>query len=292
MTRTNSTADRYRVSPGDDGMTAPFVTVAGGHQLFVRDWGKGQPVVLLAGWGMDSRIWGETMVALGDAGLRTVAYDRRGHGRSTDFGPFDYDSLADDLAAVLDSLDLRNVILVAHSGAGGEAIRYVTRHGKDRLARIILVGATGPRMLAGPGQSDGVTPAMLDGLTAQLATDLSGWIDENIAPFAPGASTRANDWMATMLLDCSRRAIVAFQREVVQVDLCTETVALDLPVAIIHGDQDVSAPIDLTARRYAAQIRDSELLVYEGVAHGVMVTHCARLVADIVARSDAGSPVE
>lgn len=130
------------------GVTPPFVEIAGGHQLFVRDWGAGPPVLLLAGWAMDSRIWGETMMALNGHGLRTIAYDRRGHGRSTDPGTTDYDSLADDLCAVLDTLDLQNVTLVCHSGAGGEAIRYVSRHGEARLARIVLVGATGPRMLA------------------------------------------------------------------------------------------------------------------------------------------------
>lgn len=251
-------------------MSAPFVNLPGGHQLFVRDWGGGKPVLLLAGWAMDSRIWCEVMLALNAAGLRTIAYDRRGHGRSTDFGGLDYDSLADDLATALVALDLDDVTLVAHSGAGGEAIRYVSRHGSSRIARIVLVGATGPRMLAGPGHPVGATPAMLDTLSAQLGTDLSGWIDQNIEPFAPGTSLRINEWMAAMVLDCSCRAIVDFQRTIVETDLTDEAAALDLPVTIIHGDRDVSAPIDLTARRYAKLIRRAELLVYEGVAHGVM----------------------
>ncbi len=265
-------------------MSAPFVDLPGGHQLFVRDWGNGKPVVLLAGWAMDSRIWYETMLALNAAGLRTIAYDRRGHGRSTDPGGFDYDSLADDLAAVLGALDLSDVTLVAHSGAGGEAIRYVSRHGASRITRIILVGATGPRMLSGMDHPDGVTPAMLDALSAQLAIDLSGWVDQNIEPFAPGTSSRVNEWMATMVLDCSRRAVVDFQRTIVEADLIAEAAALDLPVTIIHGDRDVSAPIDLTARRYAALIRSAELVVYEGVAHGVMITDASRLARDIAAR--------
>src|SRR5690606_36758825 len=114
---------RYRREDGrserSHSMTRPFVTIADEHRLFVRDWGEGPAVVLLAGWAMDSRIWGETMVALNAAGLRTVAYDRRGHGRSTDPGRIAYDLLADDLAAVLDALELEGVTLVAHSGARG-----------------------------------------------------------------------------------------------------------------------------------------------------------------------------
>lgn len=268
-------------------MSVPFVDIVDGHRLFVRDWGAGAPVVLLAGWAMDSRIWGETMIALNTVGRRTVAYDRRGHGRSTDPEGSDYNSLADDLAAMLAVLDLSGVTLVAHSGAVGEAIRYVTRHGSGRIKRIVLVAPTGPRMLAGLGQAEGATSAMLDALTAQLAADLSGWIDANIEPFAPGTPGRVKEWMASMLLDCSRRAVVDFQRVIVEADLTDEAAALDVPVTIIHGDRDVSAPIDFTARRYAALIPGAELVVYEGVAHGVMVTHAQRLATDIATRTQA-----
>lgn len=161
-------------------MTRPFVEIAGGHQLFVRDWGLGRPVVLLAGWAMDSRIWCETMIELNTRGLRAIAYDRRGHGRSTDPGIADYVSLADDLGAVLNALDLSGVTLVCHSGAAGEAIRYATEYGTARLARIVLVGATGPKMISDADDPTGATPEMVDALMAQLTTDLSGWIDEKM----------------------------------------------------------------------------------------------------------------
>jgi non-heme chloroperoxidase len=252
-----------------------------GHSLFVRDWGDGPPVVLLAGWAMDSRIWGETMLRLNGAGMRTIAYDRRGHGRSTDWGDYDYDALSDDLAAILDALDLKDATLVTHSGAGGEAIRYLARRGPARVKRLILVGATGPRVLAAAGE-EGVTPVMLDALCAQLATDLSGWIDANIDPFAPGAPVRVNEWMAGMVLDCSRRAVVAFQRSIAETDLTADAAALHLPVTIIHGDLDISAPIETSAHRYAELVPDAELIVYGGAAHGIMITHAERLATDIV----------
>lgn len=261
-------------------MNPAFLPRGDGHALFLRDWGKGQPIVLLAGWAMDSRIWGETMLRLNDVGLRAIAYDRNGHGRSTDGDGYDYDALADDLKVVLDSLDLRGVTLVAHSGAGGEAIRYLSRHGRARIARLILVGATGPRVI---GQG-GITREMLDGLCAQLASDLSGWIDANIEPFAPGTPPRINEWMALMVLDCSRRGVVAFQRTIALSDLRAEAAALDLPVTVIHGNSDVSAPLEDSGRVYAATIPGAELLVYEGVAHGIMVTHASRLANDIARR--------
>ncbi|MEH3099730.1 alpha/beta fold hydrolase [Sphingomonas adhaesiva] len=258
-------------------MSPAFIPRGDGHGLFVRDWGAGSPIVLMAGWAMDGRIWGETMLHLNAAGFRTIAYDRNGHGRSTDRPGYDYDSLADDLAAVLDTLDLMGVTLVAHSGAGGEAIRHLSRHGRSRIARLILVGATGPRVVG----ENGITREMVDGLCAQLSCDLSGWIDANIDPFAPGAPSRINEWMAAMVLDCSRNAVVEFQRTIALSDLSAEAAALDLPVTIIHGDRDVSAPLDSSGRVYAATIQGAELVVYEGVAHGVMVTHAFRLANDI-----------
>ncbi|TNC10718.1 alpha/beta hydrolase [Methylobacterium terricola] len=268
-------------------MSAPFVEIGDGHRLFVRDWGRGSPVLLLAGWGMDSRIWGEVMVALNARGLRTLAYDRRGHGRSTDPGWADTDALADDLARVLSGLDLRGVTLVTHSGAAGEAIRYLAREGSERIARLILVGATGPRMLADGDGGPGLTPDMATVMRARLATDLPGWIEEAIDPFAPGHRAALGAWMAGMVQDTSRRILLDFQDAILSADLRHEAAGLALPVTLIHGDWDVSAPIDLTARAYARLIPGAELVVYGGAAHGVMVTHAARLADDIAERCAA-----
>lgn len=262
-------------------MTAPFVTIADGHELYVRDWGAGTPVVLLAGWAMDSRSWGATMIRLNATGFRTVAYDRRGHGRSTDPGRYDYDVLADDLAAVLTTLDLERVVLVGHSGASGEIIRYLARHGSKRVARVVLVGATGPRMIASAEGEAGIPAAMADAAVARLIDDLPGWIAENITPFAPEADCETQRWLGTMPRDTSFRAIVDFQRAILGADFTEEARRIDVPVTLIHGDADASAPIDWTARRYAEIIPDARLVVYEGVAHGPMITHAARLSADI-----------
>lgn len=264
-------------------MSGPFVETAGGHQLYVRDWGAGDPVVLLAGWAMDSRGWGEVMMRLNETGLRTIACDRRGHGRSTDPGRYDYDALADDLAAVLDNLGLEQATLVGHSGAGGEIIRYLTRHGSGRVKRVVLVGATGPCMTATTLDAPGAPPETAERAIRQLVEDMPGWIAENIAPFAPGADETTLRWLSSMPLDTSRRALVDFQRAILTTDFTAETQSIDVSVTLIHGGMDASAPIEWTAHRYAELIPHADLKIYEGAAHGLMITHAARLSADIAA---------
>ena len=258
-----------------------FVKTSNGHALFVRDWGSGPPIVLLAGWAMPSDLWGPVMVMLGDQGFRTIAYDRRGHGRSSDPGVVNYDCLADDLAAVLEARNLRDCMVVAHSGAAGEVIRYVTRHGSARLDRIVLVGAQGPCLLQSVDNPDGIPREGFEALLQQLKEDLPGWIENNIGAFVPGAFEGTRTWVSEMILGCSRRIAIDLQRTIAEADLRLETQRLDLPVTIIHGDLDASCPIDMTGRRYAKLITGAHYIEYEGAAHGLMLTHAKRLADDI-----------
>lgn len=275
-------------------MSGPFVEIAGGHRLHLQDWGEGHTLLFLAGWAMDARGWGDTMLRLNRAGFRTVAYDRRGHGRSTDPGGYDYDTLADDLASVLAAIDAAEVTLIGHSGAGGEILRYLSRHGSSRVRNVVLAGATGPAMRAcGPG-TGGLPAAAVAPVLDRLVEDMPGWIADNIGPFAPGAGKAMLDWLSLMPLDASRRALVGFQQAILTTDLTADARAVAVPVTLIHGDADLSAPLDWTARRYAALIPGARLVVYPGAAHGLMVTHAARLAEDIAAactpRSDSALP--
>jgi non-heme chloroperoxidase len=267
---------------------ANFLRTNSGVELFVRDWGAGPPVLLLAGWAMTSDLWGSVMVRLTDIGLRAIAYDRRGHGRSSDPGKVDYDLLADDLAEVMEQMNLTDCTIVAHSGAGGEVLRYITRHGDDRISRVIFVGATLPAITRSASNPDGVDPALLEGTSRALASDLAGWIEANALPFAPGASSRTIDWLTAMVMGCSRRIVVDFQREIVRTDFRPELAAVTVPVTIIQGDRDVSAPPDLCGHRIAALLPSAEFLPYEGVAHGPMVTHADQLAEDIARRCLVG----
>ena len=264
---------------------ADFVRTRSGARLFVRDWGTGAPVLLLPGWAMTSDLWAAVMLRLDEAGLRAISYDRRGHGRSSDPGPMDYDTLADDLADVMDALDLRACTVVAHSGAGGEVVRAITRHGAARIARIVLVGATLPAPMRTGANPQGVPPEAFEATERQLRDDLDGWIAGNAQPFAPGASAHTIAWLASMVQRCSRRAIVDYQRAVAQADFRAELASVDVPLTIIQGDLDVSAPPALCGERIAALKPAAEYIVYPGVAHGPMVTHAARLADDIAARA-------
>jgi pimeloyl-ACP methyl ester carboxylesterase len=264
---------------------ADYIRTRSGVRLFVRDWGSGAPVLLLPGWAMTSDLWATVMLRLNKAGLRAISYDRRGHGRSSDPGPMDYDSLADDFADVMAALDLRACTVVAHSGAGGEVVRAITHHGAERIARIIFVGATLPAPMLTAINPDGVPREAFEAIERQLSEDLDGWIAENAQPFAPGASARTIAWLASMVQGCSLRAIVNFQRAIVRADFRAELAHVDVPLTIIQGDIDASAPPTLCGERIAKLMPAAEYLSYSGIAHGPMVTHASRLADDIAKRA-------
>ena len=263
-------------------MSPPYVDIGDGHQVFVRDWGTGQPVVLLAGWAMDSRGWAEVMTRLTRSGVRAIAVDRRGHGRSTDPGRYDYDVLVDDLATVLDALAVEGAVLVGHSGAAGEIIGFLARYGSNRVKAVVLVAATGPRPASDPASGEPVSPDVVDATISTLIGDLPGWIDETLPSFAPEAPPTVHRWLASMALDTSRQALVDFQHAIMTTDLTAHAATIDVPVTLLHGDHDVSAPLNETARRYVDLIPGSCLRVYTGAAHGLVLTHAERLAADII----------
>jgi pimeloyl-ACP methyl ester carboxylesterase len=229
------------------------------------------------------------MLRLNAAGLRTIAYDRRGHGRSGDPGLVDYDLLAEDLSAILEALDLHDVIVVAHSGAGGEAVRYMTLHGHARIARLILVGGTLPAPMASSDNPEGRDPGRFEAQNRELAEDLTGWIEQNARPFVlADTPEREIAWLAGMVQGCSRRILVDLQIAIARADFRAELAALDLPITVIHGELDVSAPFEICARRIVEHARNGELLVYEGAPHGMMLTHTAQLADDITRLLDSG----
>jgi non-heme chloroperoxidase len=269
------------------------VVTRDGVALFHRDWGgrDAAPVVFLASWSLASDSWAYQMMACRAAGLRPVAYDRRGHGRSADPGRgYDFDTLADDLADVLDALDIRGATLVTFSAGAGEAVRYLTRHGAARVSRLALVAPTTPLLARTDDNPDGVDPAVFDAFARdEMLRDFPRWVEDNARAFAgPEVSEPMLAWVKGMALRPSLLALAEFHRSLTRTDFRAELPRLDLPVLVVQGDRDATCPLELTGRRTAALVPGARLLVYEGAPHGLFVSHAERLGADLLAFARAG----
>lgn len=268
-----------------------FVESSDGTRLFYKDWGAGRPVVFVHSWSMNSDQWQYQMVDLCEHGLRCIAFDRRGHGRSGQpDGGYTYDTLADDLAALLETLDLRDVTLVGHSMGAGEVIRYLARHGSKRVARAVLLAPTTPFVLQTPDNPDGVPAEAFEFLRSQWASDFPKWLADNARPFVvPETSPEMVQWLIGLSLSCSLRAALECNRAMAGSDQRAEMRAIDVPTLIIQGDADVSVPLALTGAKSAALVPRSKLVVYQGAPHGLFITHKERLNADLLAFIAGGS---
>lgn len=266
--------------------TPSFIETRDGTHLFYRDWGTGKPLVFLSGWTLSTEMWTHQMVPLSERGLRCIAYDRRGHGRSSDPGRgYDYDTLADDLAAVLEALELREVTLVGHSMASGELVRYLTRHGAERVSGLVfLAPAATPFLLKTADHPQGVDGAVFEHVRTQvLLKDFPQWIQDNARPFfVPETSTGMIDFFKELMLRCSMKAALECHRAMSATDFRSELPRIGVRSLVIHGDRDVSAPLEFTGRRTADLIPGARLQVYEGAPHGLFVTHAERLNADLL----------
>jgi pimeloyl-ACP methyl ester carboxylesterase len=262
-----------------------YVRTRDGESLFFKDWGGGDPVVFLAGWGLPSDMWDYQMVPLSEAGLRCLAYDRRGHGRSSQpGGGYEYDTLADDLATVLETLDLRRVTLVGMSMAGGEIVRYLTRHGSTRIARVMFVGTAATPFVARTADNpNGIPPERLESFRKHvLLRDYPKWLEDNRQPFfVPETSTQLQEWIRMLMLGNSMKALIECHRAMTSTDFRAELPKLVVPTLVVHGDRDVSAPLQLTGDPTARMIPGARLKVYEDAPHGLFLTHMERLTADI-----------
>lgn len=261
-----------------------FIHTDDGACLYFRDWGRGRPMVFVSSWSLPSDSWAYQMLALSEAGLRCVAYDRRGHGRSSDRSLGDpgtgcgFDRLADDLATVLEALDLRGATLVGHSMGPGEIVRYLTRHGTERVSRVVMVGTITPMLARTDDNPDGVLPEYFKEFqTNQLARDFPKWLEENIRPFVtPDTSPGMMEWVKSMALQASLRTLLDCHRAIAAADFRRELRSIDVPALIVHGDRDVTSPVEL-AHRTAALMPNARLSIYEGAPHGLFLTHIDRL---------------
>jgi non-heme chloroperoxidase len=274
-----SQPDRWRRS---------FIETRDNTFLFYKDWGSGPPVVFLAPWALSSDWWEYQMAYLTGQGVRCISYDRRGHGRSGQPGNgYSFDDLADDLDALIQQLDLRNVTLVGHSMGAAEVVRYLSRHRARRVARAVLVATITPFTLQTPDNPDGVEWSDLEKGRSDLSRDRPHQIVKAAPAFfgieKNAVSAEIMDWWTRMMLDqCSLKVMLDLHRAFTETDFRPDLRAIKVPVLLIHGDSDTSTPLELTSRKTAQLIPTCRLVIYENAAHGLPITHMDRLNADLL----------
>ncbi|WP_332821171.1 alpha/beta fold hydrolase [Pseudomonas sp.] len=267
------------------------LTTRDGVELYYKDWGSGQPIVFSHGWPLNADSWESQMLFLADNGYRVIAHDRRGHGRSSQpWDGNDMDHYADDLAELIEALDLKDAVLLGFSTGGGEVARYIGRHGTRRVAKAGLISAVPPLMLQTEGNPDGVPMDVFDGIRAgSIANRSQLYQDIASGPFfgfnRPGAVVSQGlidaFWMQGMLAghkntyDC----IAAFSAT----DFTDDLKKFDVPTLVVHGDDDQIVPIGTAGQASARLVADAQLLVYPGAPHGLTDTHKDRLNADLLA---------
>jgi len=263
----------------------PKIRTRDGVELFHREWGSGRPVLFVHAWALSSAMWSYQIAELGQRGCRCIGFDRRGHGRSdVPNSGYDLDSLADDLADVIEQLDLHDLALVGMSMGSNEILHYVGRHGTERIAKIALLGPTTPFVLQTADNAYGAPQAYFEQTWAAWASDFPKWIEDNKLPFfTPETSVQMMEWVAGMMREMPIPAALATGRAMVTTDLRPVLAKIDRPVLILHGDNDHSAPLEITGRRTAQGIKGAVLKIYPGGPHGLFVTHMKQVNADLLA---------
>src|SRR6267378_2355485 len=270
------------------------ITTKDGTQIFYKDWGTGQPVVFSHGWPLSADAFEDQMLFLGERGYRCIAHDRRGHGRSSQpWNGNEMDTYADDLAELVQALNLKDAIHVGHSTGGGEVARYIGRHGTKRAAKAVLIGAVPPLMLKTAANPGGLPMEAFDGIRAGVLADRSQFFKELTVPFyggnRPGAKVsqglRDSFWLQGMqagfkgVIDC----IKAFS----ETDFTADLKKFDVPTLILHGDDDQIVPIGASALLSSKLVKGAKLKVYPGLPHGLCSTHKELINVDLLAFSRA-----
>ena len=271
-----SAGARVKAAPG------PFIETGDGAFLFCKEWGTGKPVLFLHSWAVHSDLWQYQMIDLSNQGIRCIAYDMRGHGRSSDPGSgYNFDNLADDLQTVIERFDLREACVVGHSVSCGVIVRYLLRHGSSRISRAVLVS---PNMqLKTDDDPQGSGRAASDQVRPPWIKDFPKWLGENARPFfVPETSQDMVQFAIDMCLQASLKALLDVHLADNGTDFRAALPKVQVPTLVIHGDRDLSVPAD-RGREVAKLIPGAEFRLYEGAPHGLMLTHIDRCTGDLLA---------
>jgi non-heme chloroperoxidase len=271
------------------------ITTKDGTTIYYKDWGKGPVVTFSHGWPLNSDAWDGQMLFLAQHGFRVVAHDRRGHGRSSQTSTGnDMNGYADDLAALIETLDLSDITMVGHSTGGGEVARYIGRHGTNRVSKAVLIGAVPPVLVKSPANPEGLAIEVFDGLRTGVANDRAQFYKEFALPFfganRPGAKVSQGLldqfflWSMQSGLKNSYECIKAFSETEFHDDLKK----FDIPTLLLHGEDDQIVPIDISARKSAKLIKGAVEIYYPGLPHGLTATHPELVNRDLLAFCQQG----
>jgi non-heme chloroperoxidase len=268
----------------------PTITVKDGTEIYYKDWGKGQPVVFSHGWPLSADAWEDQMMFLADRGYRCIAHDRRGHGRSGQpWNGNEMDTYADDLATLTEALDLHDAIHVGHSTGGGEVARYIGRHGTNRVAKAVLIGAVPPLMLKTPANPGGLPMDVFDEQRAAVQADRSQFFQDLSAPFYGANRTgakvsqglRDSFWLQGM--QCGFKAAYDCIKAFSETDFTEDLKKFDVPTLILHGDDDQIVPIGDSALLSAKLVKGATLKIIPGAPHGMCSTLKDQINAELLA---------
>ncbi len=267
----------------------PFIAAHDGTRLFYNDWGSGPPVVLIHGWPLNSDMWSDQATFLAENGFRVIVYDRRGFGRSDQpWNGYDYDTLASDLAAIVDGLDLNGVSLVGFSMGGGEVARYLGMVGGARVSRAALISAVTPYLLQTSDNPSGVPQSTFDEILEGLKQDRPHFLATFAKTFygsgmlTSKVSQETLQWSLTMAMQGSLRATIECAKAFATTDFRRDLARIETPTLVLHGTSDETVPIDSSARIAAPMIARAQLVEYDGEPHGLHATAKDRLNADLL----------
>jgi non-heme chloroperoxidase len=277
-----------QIFQGDTHMST--ITTKDGTTIYYKDWGKGPVITFSHGWPLSSDAWDGQMLFLAQRGFRVVAHDRRGHGRSSQSSAGnDMDGYADDLAAVIEALDLRDITMVGHSTGGGEVTRYIGRHGTKRVSKAVLIAAVPPGLVKSPANPDGLSIEMFDSLRTGMASDRAQFYKEFAVPFfgANRAGAKVSQGLLDQFFLWSMQGGLKNLYECVKAFSETEfhddLKKFDVPTLLMHGEDDQIVPIDITSRKSAQLIKGAAELYYPGLPHGLTATHPDLVNRDLLA---------